>query len=245
MYPKNYFDENKPQPINGTCFVLMPFAESFNEVYRAIHEAVEDPELNYSCTRADESLRANYIITDILKSLGEAELIIADLTGQNPNVFYELGVTHMVKDLEKVIILTQDMKYVPFDLRPFRCIVYEQNQAGLHRLQTTLIDWIKKPFREIYRFSVKDGEPYHFPHKLFGTDRCAYDFEFTEIMVFGDAVKYNLRENRYVIGEPAEIIQENTNGIPLGEQIKLTNVPWLLKLEEVHGNVAHFRVIPI
>jgi hypothetical protein len=64
-----------------------------------------------------------HIIQDILCKIGEAEIIIADLTGRNPNVFYELGIAQMVKNVKQVILLSQDAESIPFDVRVFRCII--------------------------------------------------------------------------------------------------------------------------
>ncbi len=54
-----------------------------------------------------------------------AKYIIADLTGRNPNVFYELGIAHALN--KKSNPLTQDLTDVPFDLKHIRCIVYEDS----------------------------------------------------------------------------------------------------------------------
>jgi hypothetical protein len=74
----------------------------------------------------------------VLKKIGEAEIIIADLTGRNPNVFYELGITHMIKQPNKVILLTQDINSIPFDLGAFRSIVYKQSITGAKQLKSDL-----------------------------------------------------------------------------------------------------------
>jgi hypothetical protein len=244
MYPKTFFEQTKPQPESGQCFVLMPFASQFQEVYDAIVEALEGPELNFSCTRADELFGGGHIIEDILRCIGKAEVVIADVTTKNPNVFYELGITHMAKDLEKVLILTQDMNDVPFDLRHFRCIIYQQSNPGLKQLQKTLISSVKEISKASYRFSIKDGEQYKFPHKLFGPDRCFHDFEITKIWAAPNAAKFYMKEYRHILGKPVETVKAGSYGIIRGEGIELAKVPWRLVLEEVHADTAHFRVVP-
>lgn len=91
MYPKEFFAHGAPQQRNGTCFVIMPFADTFTEVYETLREAVESPEVSFDCIRADDLVGGGHIIRDILRGVPEAEVVIADLTGRNPNVFYELG----------------------------------------------------------------------------------------------------------------------------------------------------------
>ncbi len=244
MYPKTFFEQTKPQLKAGQCFVLMPFADQFQEVYAAIFEALVGPELNFVCTRADELFGGGHIIEDILRYIGEAEVVIADVTTKNPNVFYELGIAHMIKDIEKVLILTQDMNDVPFDLRPFRCIIYQQSNPGLKQLQKSLISSVKEISEASYRFSIKEGEQYKFPQKLFGPDKCFHDFEITEIWVEPNAAKLVMKEYRYILGKPVEKVKEDSYGIMRGHGIEFAKVPWQIILEEVHAKTAHFRVVP-
>lgn len=79
----------------------MPFAPVFDEIYETIRETIQGPELSFHGTRADELQGGGYIIDDILRETAEAGLIIADFTGRNPNVFYELGITQIVKTSKK------------------------------------------------------------------------------------------------------------------------------------------------
>ena len=53
----------------------------------------------------------------------EADTIIAEMTGSNANVLYELGLCHAID--RKVIMITQDVSHVPSDLRHINCIVYD------------------------------------------------------------------------------------------------------------------------
>ena len=77
----------------------------------------------YKCIRADEVQKPNNIVKDIARKLKTAEVVIADLTGQNPNVFYELGVRHALGG--KTIIVSQSIADIPFDLRSIRTIIYD------------------------------------------------------------------------------------------------------------------------
>lgn len=244
MYPKTYYTTVRPASEPGYCFVLMPFAIQFREVYDAIREVVEGDDLNFTCSRADEIFGGGHIIEDILHCIGKAEIVIADVTMRNPNVFYELGIAHMVKDMEKVLLLAQDINDVPFDLRHFRCIVYEQSRQGLRHLQGTLLASINEIARASYRFAVRTGEQYRFPQRLFGLDRCFYDFEIPDIWADREAAKFRLREFRHVIGEPVDTIRDDTFGLMCGEGIDLTRAPWRLVLEETSGGAARFRLVP-
>jgi hypothetical protein len=76
----------------------------------------------------------------------KTSFLIADLTGRNANVFYELGLAHALK--KDVILITQKIEDVPFDLRHYRCIVYDNTIRGASKLESglrgTLEDIIKK-----------------------------------------------------------------------------------------------------
>jgi CheY-like chemotaxis protein len=111
------------EPPRRQCFVIMPFSktkscrsEDWTEIYsNVIKPAVEGAGFNYECRRSD-ALVGN-IIEDILDHLNRADLVIADLTDRNPNVFYELGVRHALR--RGTILITQKIACVPFDLRPY------------------------------------------------------------------------------------------------------------------------------
>ena len=79
------------------CFVLMPFKDDLTTIYRTIVKpAVETPEFNLVCKRADDIKTNRAVMQDIFKSICEAKVVLADLTGLNPNVMYELGVAHAI-----------------------------------------------------------------------------------------------------------------------------------------------------
>ncbi len=117
------------------CFILMPFAEPFNRLYQEkIKPTLEA--LNLRVMRADDLFTPTPIIEDIWEFINKARLIVADVTGRNPNVFYELGIAHTVgKD---TIILTQNKNDIPFDISHIRHIKYADNSEGWKKLQRNL-----------------------------------------------------------------------------------------------------------
>jgi len=118
-----------------TVFVLMPFSPEFHEVYEdAIKPVVESQGLR--CLRADEIFDNKDIVEDVENAIQEALLLVAELTGRNPNVLYEAGYARALD--KEVIMLTQNENDVPFDLRNRRYIRYGTSGRQLTELQKKL-----------------------------------------------------------------------------------------------------------
>jgi len=86
------------------CFVLMPFEENIRPIYDDHIRPVVESE-GISCLRADEVVGTRQITWDIWEKINRARFLIADLTGKNPNVFYEVGVAHAIG--KEVILISQ------------------------------------------------------------------------------------------------------------------------------------------
>lgn len=125
--------------ING--FVLMPFREDLTAIYNDVVKDVVETLPSVSCVRVDEIFTPTSIVQDIWEQIMSADFLIAELTGRNPNVFYELGIAHALR--KDVILQCQDINDVPFDLRYRRIIVYSDNASGLKNLRTQLLKHLK------------------------------------------------------------------------------------------------------
>ena len=130
----------KTTSIEKMCFVLMPFDERFNSIYTDLIKPVVS-ETGYDCKRADEIFSTKPIIEDIWEHIQKAKFLIADLTSRNPNVFYELGMAHAIN--KEVILITQNSNDVPFDLKHYRYIIYEDSVAGASKLGEGIKNTIK------------------------------------------------------------------------------------------------------
>lgn len=110
--------------IEDTCFVVMPFDSLFKIQYeRVIRPAIE--ELGLKCVRGDEIYSKPNVMADIWKCLRRTRLVIAELTGRNANVFYEIGLAHAIG--KPIILLTRNENDVPFDLKALRYWYYDVN----------------------------------------------------------------------------------------------------------------------
>ena len=100
----------------------MPFDESFVAVFDSlICPAFRSA--GFHVYRADDIASQQSILRDIVTAIATAAVVVADLTDSNPNVYYELGLAHALQ--KPVVLITQDLGGVPFDLRSYRVIEYD------------------------------------------------------------------------------------------------------------------------
>lgn len=156
IVPKEFFENTRITPEHGICFVLIPFKHPFDEIYNRIIRETVEKDLKMKCYKADSIYDPKPIMTTILEMIQKAEIIIADLTGRNPNVFYELGIAHSKKD--NVIIISQNPDDVPFDLKHLRYIVYENSLTGAENLRLSLIKIIKTLRKETAGVIAEKGK---------------------------------------------------------------------------------------
>jgi hypothetical protein len=106
----------------------MPFDASFNDVYHLGIKPAADAAGAY-CERVDEQFFAESILARIYNQIAKADLIVADMSGRNPNVFYEVGYAHALGKI--VILLTKNSDDIPFDLKHYPHIIYADSIAGM------------------------------------------------------------------------------------------------------------------
>jgi len=143
------------------CFVIMPFgnpqvdpdyARQLDQIYlkwiKPTIESIKVPGSSESiiCHRADEEARPGEIIFHIIENLFLSEIVIADLSGRNANVYYELGVRHAINN--NTILIADDINDIPFDLRSLRTITYKYDPEGMLRLKENLERAILKILNE-------------------------------------------------------------------------------------------------
>jgi predicted nucleotide-binding protein len=130
-----------------TCFVIAPIGAEGSEVRRyseGIYAQVLLPLLasyGYEVVRADKLTRPGSITEQIVELLIGADLVVADLTGRNPNVMYELGVRHA--NGQPVILMIAADESLPFDVAGMRTIVFDRDAAGMERLREQLAETIE------------------------------------------------------------------------------------------------------
>lgn len=127
--------------------MLMPFRDDLDQIYKTYIKEPLD-ELGYIIQRADDISKSTNILEDIVDNIVKSDIIIADLTYKNPNVFYELGRAHQLN--KWMIQIAQEGEKLPFDLQQIRTIFYKPNEMDLQKLKEQIIKFIKSFKKEKY-----------------------------------------------------------------------------------------------
>ncbi len=119
----------------------MPFGESdkdkemFQTTYNFSKEKLEV--FGFEVRRADEIPGSSIIMRQIIQHIDESDVCVADLTGSNANVFYELAIAHSLD--KPVILVTQDdVSDLPFDIASYRVYQYSDSIAGSGEVEDAL-----------------------------------------------------------------------------------------------------------
>jgi hypothetical protein len=123
--PERLYPPPKPAtPDRIRCFLVMPFSlEWSNDVHRALASACRS--VGVHPVRGDDVFTPTDILNDIWHSIHGADFVIADITGRNPNVLYELGIAHTLA--KPVLIISRNAADIPIDLSTRRVILYGQS----------------------------------------------------------------------------------------------------------------------
>jgi hypothetical protein len=220
-----------------TCFVVMPFGGWFNRYYRDVYvPAIKEAGL--VPRRADDLFRPSPIVEDIWALTNQAALLLADLTGKNPNVYYELGLAHAIA--KPVVLVVQSMDDVPFDLRALRVLVYDKDDP---KWGDVLREQIVKAIGEVLEEPLKSVPAAFVEVKpTRGTPAVEeWQKELLEVRQDLDSLR------RELFGEarsPSEVLLPNLRGMSSGERVwaamghahKMREIG--LNLVEVGNNLA-------
>jgi hypothetical protein len=128
------------------AFVLMPFDAAFDDVYQlGIKESAAA--LGINAERVDKQIFQEGILEKIYREIDLADIIIADMSGQNANVFYEVGYAHAKNKM--CILMTSHADDIPFDLKHHRHIVYGKSVTDLREALTDDLIWAKSEIKKL------------------------------------------------------------------------------------------------
>lgn len=138
-------DQSNP-PKKKSCFVIGPIGKEGSDTRKkadlllalVIKQVLEDKPFQYNVTRSDSLGEPGLISVQVISRVIESDLVVADLSGQNPNAFYELAIRHME---EKPVIHMTDETALPFDVFDYRTIQYDMgDMAGIESAKRELAD---------------------------------------------------------------------------------------------------------
>jgi hypothetical protein len=136
--------QEPPKDQRMDVFVLMPFNLNMEEVYTN-HIKKLGEELGLRIGRADENFLARPFMEKVWDGICAAQLILADCTEKNPNVFYEIGIAHSVG--KRVVLITRSHDDIPSDIKHFDYIPYIYDPKGVGVLIDKLRTFLKSHFK--------------------------------------------------------------------------------------------------
>ncbi|MFC4527068.1 hypothetical protein ISN76_10220 [Dyella halodurans] len=126
------------------AFIVMQFSTPYNELYKEVIKKV-CLEFDVEPVRVDEIYSQGLIIQDITRQLTEAAVVIAEITPTNANVYYEVGYAHAIN--KPTILIADKSIKLPFDVSPFRVLMYENTIDGKGRVEEGLRRHLQAVFR--------------------------------------------------------------------------------------------------
>lgn len=177
-------------------FTLMPFDTSFEDIYKF---GIKDTstKLGAYCERVDEQVYEGTILDRIINQISSADVIVADMTGKNPNVFFEVGYAKGIG--KKIIFLTQSADDIPFDLKHYPHIVYNGKITALQ-------NELERSLKFHLDNKSKTASELNIPIELRLDDTLLIPNEITEIVVKAGTNSINL----YAHNKTSMTLQENS-----------------------------------
>ncbi len=121
-------------------FTIMPFHPDFDDVWAGgIQRAASGTGL--TPVRIDMLSKSSEITDDIVEAIGLAEIVVVDVTRNNPNVMFEFGFALALKKPHAVI--SQSTEFLTFDIKNVRTLIYQNTWRGIETLHKELQKFIK------------------------------------------------------------------------------------------------------
>lgn len=213
------------------CFVLMPFGRKMDAAGRvtnfdSVYDKIIAPAVSQAGLepiRADEEKIGGTIHKPMFERLMLCHYAVADITGANPNVFYELGIRHAMRPRSTVIVFAEGT-VLPFDIALVRGISYKTDGAGepvesdatLAAIANQLKSARGNPYDDSPIFQLVEGVP-------------RWDIDHSKTDIFRKSVDYSKKYKdrlRAAVREGAEAVQ------------KVAGDPALANLLEVESGVV-------
>ena len=129
------FESFEWTPKRAKAFVVMQFGDPYDNLYERVIKRVCE-ESGFDVERADDIYRPGVILQDITAALDSADVVIAEISPDNPNVFYEVGFAHARRT--PTILLARHHVKLPFDVSGYRTIFYADTIGGKDDVESDL-----------------------------------------------------------------------------------------------------------
>ena len=133
------------------CFVVSPIGDAGTDIRKnadQLYQHIIKPvceKCGFAAQRVDEFNTSGSITQEILDALNDYELVIADLTGHNPNVFFEIG--YRSKSQKPIIHLKRKDEIIPFDVSTIRTFEYDLTDLDMVTATKDRLEQVIKNFK--------------------------------------------------------------------------------------------------
>ena len=166
-----------------SCFVIMPFRPELGYLYKLLRSHIEATFPGVTVQRGDDQILTRPILDKIKDFIQQADVVIADCSGRNPNVFYELGMAHAFG--KSVVLVTSDeIEEAPTDVRAFEFISYAKAtpDAFFASVDKALAAIVGSPFDGLYPDALALFEEFRLAVNLPALPDAATENEFLTAM---------------------------------------------------------------
>jgi hypothetical protein len=150
---------------DNLCFVILPFRDKFDTLFEVVLKPliekrlkVAGQEFRMTCLRSRDIFENRPVLETIWDGIQRARVVIAELSTQNANVLYELGLRHAIN--RPVILVASDIGQVPFDLQSLPVVLYSKEyfeQDEFDRIREQIGRELRERLRDILRRDVSQN----------------------------------------------------------------------------------------
>jgi hypothetical protein len=130
------FNRSRPK-----CFVVMQFGKPYDVYWEEVIRPIAR-EAGFEPVRADDIYGPGAILQDIIRQILDSDVIIAEITPSNANVFYELGYAHALGK-PTILLANGNLEKLPFDVSGYRVVYYSDSIGGKGDIESALLKHLK------------------------------------------------------------------------------------------------------
>lgn len=129
--------------MKSKAFLITAFRSELDETFKILKDICQS--FNIDLVRGDTIYKDGLIIDQVIDRIKDSDLIFADITFNNPNAFYEIGVAHTLNKPTILIIKEEYKDVVPFNIRGFRYVIYTDPESLKKEIPKYFLNFKPKP----------------------------------------------------------------------------------------------------